>query len=268
MPFANASGATIHYTVAGTGQDTLLLLTGLGGHASDWNDAFVGEFARDHRVVLLDNRGIEQSTTTAKSWSLRDMADDALAVLDALGIARAHVLGISMGGMIAQLLAAENATRVGKLILMATSFGGNEIVHATPAAARALGPQPGMSFGEQRRQALRTVTFPDFGDAHPDLLDQFAEKRGRHPTPWPVFQAQLEALILSDRSQLVRSILAPTLVIHGADDPLIPIENGRMLSQRIGGAQLLTVEHCGHLPYLEKPVETIRAIREFLTAGR
>jgi pimeloyl-ACP methyl ester carboxylesterase len=264
MPFANASGATIHYTVEGAGDSTLLLLAGLGSHASDWNAEFLGELTRDYKVVLVENRGIELSQTSAKSWSLRDMADDALAVLDALGVARTHVLGISMGGMIAQLLAAENAQRVAKLVLMSTSFGGNEIVHSTPAAMKALGPQPGMSFGEQRRNAIKAMISNEFVVQHPEFLDEFAAKRELDPTPWPVFQAQLEALILSDRSQLVRSIRAPTLVIHGMDDPLIPIENGRMLSQRIAAARLLTLERCGHLPYLEHPLATARGVREFL----
>jgi pimeloyl-ACP methyl ester carboxylesterase len=264
MPFANASGATIHYTVEGAGDSTLLLLAGLGSHVSDWSAVFLGECTRDYKVVLVENRGIELSQTNAKSWSLRDMADDALAVLDALGVERAHVLGISMGGMIAQLLAAENAQRVGKLILMSTSFGGSEIVPSTPAALKALGPQPGMSFGEQRRSAIKALISNEFVVQHPEFLDEFAARRELHPTTWPVFQAQLEALLLSDRSQLVRSIRMPTLVIHGTHDPLIPFENGRMLSQRIAGARLLTLERCGHLPHLEQPLATASGVREFL----
>jgi 3-oxoadipate enol-lactonase len=264
MPFAKASGATIHYTVEGAGQQTILLVAGLGTHASEWGAVFVGDLARDHRVVRMDNRGIEQSQTSVPTWTMSDMASDALAVLDAQGIARAHVVGSSMGGMIAQLLAAEHAQRVGKLVLMSTSFGGRESVPPTEKATALLGPQPGLSIGEQRRLGLRVLTSDTFAEDQAELIDMLVSQRERNPTSGPTFRAQYEAIMRSDRSQLVAEIRAPTLVIHGDLDPLVPVDNGRMLSERIPGAQFVLIEGCGHMPHLEKPVETAQLIRSFL----
>ena len=266
MPFANAAGATIHYTEEGGGRDTLILVMGLGGHATEWGTVFVSDLARDHRVVRFDNRGIAQSQTTVKSWTLEDMADDVRAVLDALGLARAHVLGTSMGGMVAQLVAARHPSRVDRLVLMATTFGGPNAIPAEPRALAVLGPQPGISIAEQRRLGLRTLTSDGFADDHADLIDMLVAQRERNPTPGPVFNAQLHALLASDRSEAVAGIRARTLVVHGDRDPLVPPENGRRLSERIPGASFLLLPGCGHMPHLEKPAETANAIREFLAA--
>jgi 3-oxoadipate enol-lactonase len=263
MPFAQASGATIHYTVEGAGKETILLLMGLGGHASEWGAVFVADLARDHRVVLMDNRGIEQSQTSASTWTMNDMANDALAVLDALGVARAQVVGTSMGGMIAQLLAAEHGQRVAKLVLMSTSFGGRDSLPPTDKAAAAFGPQSG-SVGEQRRHGLRMLTSDSFADDHAELIDMLVAQRERNPTSGPTFKAQLDAILASDRSQVVAQIRTPTLVIHGDLDPLVPPDNGRLLSERIAGAQFVLLEGCGHMPHLEQPVETAQVIRTFL----
>ena len=264
MPFANGHGATIHYTEEGGGRETVVLVMGLGGHATEWGSVFVADLARDHRVIRFDNRGVAQSTTTAQSWTLEDMADDVCAVLDALGASRAHIVGTSMGGMVAQLAAARHASRVDRLVLMATHFGGSDVVPPEPQAMAALGPMPGLSVAEQRRRGLRTLTSDGFADDHADLIEMLVAQRERNPTSGPVFNMQVHALLASDRSQLVSSIRAPTLVIHGDHDPLIPAENGRRLSERIPGAEFIVLPGCGHLPHLEKPTETASAIREFL----
>lgn len=266
MPFASAEGATIHYTVEGAGPDDILLLMGLGGHQSEWGDPFVAELARDHRVIRVENRGIEQSRTTAAAWRMEDMAEDARAVLDALGLHRAHVLGTSMGGMIAQSLALAYPERLRRLVLCATMFGGAEVHPPEPRAQLALAPQPGLSVAEQRRYGLRALSGPTFFSNHAPLIDKLVAQRDRQPTAAATFRAQLEAIMTSDRSQLVANIRCPTLVLHGELDPLVPVANGRMLAERIPGAQLVVLQDCGHMPHLEFPLETADAIRSFLSA--
>jgi len=266
MAFATAAGATIHYTVEGGGSDTVLLLMGLGGHASEWGSVFIADLASDHRVVRMDNRGIAQSQTAWTSWTLEDMANDARAVLDALGLGRAHVIGTSMGGMVAQLLAAKHPERVGRLVLMATSFGGSEMVQPEQRAIDALAPPPGLTVAEQRRKGLRSLTSDEFADANSDLIELLVAQRERNPTSALAFKAQFDALLASDRSQLVADIRSPTLVVHGELDPLVPVQNARMLAARIPGAQLSVLPRCGHMPHLERPVETAQTIRTFLEA--
>jgi pimeloyl-ACP methyl ester carboxylesterase len=266
MPFATSSGATIHYAAEGGGGDTLLLVMGLGGHASEWGSAFVADLASDHRVVRMDNRGIAQSQSKTQTWTMEDMANDVVAVIDALGAASVHLVGTSMGGMIAQLVAAQYPSRVSRLVLMATTYGGRESVPPEPRAVAVLGPTPGLSVAEQRRRGLRALTSDAFAEDHADLIEMLVAQRERNPTPGPTFKAQFDAIMLSDRSEVVSRIRCPTLVIHGDLDPLVPIHNGHMLADRIQGSRFVLLEGCGHLPHLERPEETAKAIREFLSA--
>jgi 3-oxoadipate enol-lactonase len=266
MPFANAPGATIHYVAEGGGRDTLLLVMGLGGHASEWGGAFISDLASDRRVVRMDNRGIAQSQTTAQSWTMHDMAADVIAVIDALGLPNVHLAGTSMGGMISQLVAAEHPSRVSRLVLLSTSFGGHETILPEPKAAAVLSPPPSMSIAEQRRQGLRALTTDAFAEDHAELIELLVAQRERNPTSGLTFRAQFDAIMLSDRSDLVNRIRCPTLVIHGEQDPLVPVENGRLLAQRIPGARFELLENCGHLPHHEWPEQTAKLIREFLAA--
>jgi 3-oxoadipate enol-lactonase len=268
MPFANASGATIHYAAEGGGRDTLVLVMGLAGHASEWGGPFVSDLASDRRVVRMDNRGIAQSQTTAQTWTMQDMAADVIAVIDALGLANVHLAGTSMGGMIAQLVAAEYPARVSRLVLLSTTYGGRESIPPQPKAAAVLMPPAGMSVAEQRRQGLRALTTDAFAEDHAELIELLVAQRERNPTSGPTFKAQFDAILMSDRSDLVSRIRCPTLVIHGEEDPLVPVENGRMLADRIAGAKFELLEGCGHLPHLERPEQTAKLIREFLTAPR
>jgi pimeloyl-ACP methyl ester carboxylesterase len=266
MPFAISPNARLHYTVEGAGEP-LLLIMGLGGQAVDWPLAFISELALHYSVIRMDNRGIGHSQTEVESWTLRDMADDACAVLDTLELATAHVLGISMGGMIAQLLAIEYPERVRRLVLMATSFGGRDTVPPEPRGLAILTTYPGVPAAEARRRSLLGITAESFGEQYPAVIDALARQREVTPTRPEVFVAQYTAIVRDDRSERVRGIHQPTLVLHGRADPLIPVENGILLAKRIPGARLCLLDDCGHLPYLEKTAETTQAILEFLAQG-
>jgi pimeloyl-ACP methyl ester carboxylesterase len=264
MPFANSATAKLHYTVRGRGPDTLLLIMGLGGHASEWGDPFLDALAQKYRLVCMDNRGIGESETSVEAWTMQDMAVDACAVLDAAGVSSAHVLGTSMGGMVAQIVASEHPDRVQRLVLMATTFGGREAIPPAPEAAAVLLPVPGMGNVELHRRSMRVLTAPGFADAHPDIIEQLAQLRGRVPTRGRVFKAQFGCIVASDRSQSVRGLRAPTLVVHGQDDPLVPVENGKMLAARIPAQRFVLLEQCGHFPHIEMPAESAAVVLDFL----
>jgi 3-oxoadipate enol-lactonase len=264
MPFASSASAQLHYTVRGQGPDTLLLIMGLGGHASEWGEPFLEPLSQKYRVVTLDNRGIGESHSDIETWTMQDMALDACAVLDAVAAAKAHVIGTSMGGMVAQQLAIDLPDRVQKLVLMATTFGGREALPPTPEAAAVLLPAPGFSIAELQRRTLRVLTAPGFAAAHPELIEQLAQLRERMPTRGRAFKAQFGSIVASDRSQTVRGLRAPTLVVHGQDDLLIPVQNGKMLAERIPAQRFVLLEDCGHFPHIEKPLESAAAVLEFL----
>lgn len=124
-------------------------------------------------------------------------------------------------------------------------------------------PAPGITRRELQRRALAVLTAPGFADSHPELIEELAALRERAPTRPRVFQSQVIAIMNSDRSARVREVKMPTLVLHGLDDQLIPVENGRQLAARIDGAKLVLFERCGHLPHLELPERCAGELHEF-----
>jgi pimeloyl-ACP methyl ester carboxylesterase len=199
---------------------------------------------------------------------MQDMAKDACAVLDALGVPSAHLLGISMGGMIAQVVAVEHPERVQRLVLMSTHFGGAEMVRPGPEMAALFFPAAGVSRSEAWQRSIEAITGPGFGARNRDVIQARAAMRERFPTPVATLGAQLKAIATSDRSQMVASIRQPTLVIHGTNDPLVPVQNGKLLAERIPGARLLLLPGCGHVPHFEQPTECTKAVLDFLTPDR
>jgi pimeloyl-ACP methyl ester carboxylesterase len=263
MPYASTDTAKLYFTVSGAGERTLLLIMGLGGHALEWGEPFLTPLRERYRVVCMDNRGIGRSESLVESWALEDMARDALAVLDACGCQKVLLGGTSMGGMVSQHVALLAPERVERLALMSTHFGGSEVVPLTAQAASLFTPEAGLSQGGLQRRTLRTLTTPGFADTHPELIEEYAALRERERTRARTFRTQMQAILSADRSQAVRSLRLPTLVVHGLDDELVPVDNGRMLAERIAGAQLVLLPNCGHFPHIEKPAECGAALCEF-----
>jgi pimeloyl-ACP methyl ester carboxylesterase len=195
---------------------------------------------------------------------MQDMAEDVLAVIEAVEVERAHVLGSSMGGMISQCLASAYPERVGRLVLMSTHSGGPGLAPPEPRAAATFMPAPTLSVGEVRRRALEGVLPLGFPEAHPDVIDRLVRLREQAPTSAIAWRGQYAAILASDRSQLVGRIRARTLVLHGDLDPLIAFENGKRLAERIPGAKFELLPGCGHMPYIEQPELTARAVLDFL----
>jgi 3-oxoadipate enol-lactonase len=265
---AVSGGIELAYSVEGDGKETVLLIMGLGGRASDWGAAFPGALAEKYRVVRFDNRGVGASPRTSGGYTLSDLARDATVVLDAVSADRAHLVGISMGGMISQLVALEHPERVDRLVLLSTNYGGFTLEPPHPDAMRLFDPSEFFARGkdpaEMMRFTMSVITAPGFIERSPDVERAVVENVRREPTHPLAFMAQVQAIIGSDRSETVRGIRQPTLVIHGTHDKLIPLSNGRSLAERIPGAELAILENCGHMPMWERPDELTRVVRRFL----
>jgi pimeloyl-ACP methyl ester carboxylesterase len=270
MQTARSHGAELAYSVEGTGQETILLVMGLGARAADWGTRFPAALAARYRVVRFDHRGVGASPRAPAGYSLSDLADDAVAVLDAVGAARAHVIGISMGGMIAQLVALDHAARVERLVLLSTHHGGAAVERTHPDAMALFDPATFLSRSLDPEAAMRhmieVITAPGFPQRCPELVDELVANARRAPTHPAVFFAQFQAILASDRSERVRAITAPTLVVHGNDDKLIPPANGRMLADKIPGARLVMLDACGHMPMHEQTDALAAHVLEFLAS--
>jgi 3-oxoadipate enol-lactonase len=264
---ARSGSVEVAYTAEGSGPETVLLIMGLAGRAADWGTLFPSALAERYRVVRMDNRGIGGSPRVDGGYTLSDMAADAIAVLDDTGAARAHIVGYSMGGMISQLIATEHAERVDRLVLLSTHFGGRDTDPPTASAQRLFDPQEFISRGKDAevlmRFTLEMLTARGFADRAPEALAMMVANVRAEPTRTAAFMSQVQAILASDRSELVRTIQKPTLVIHGKEDELIPVSNGRELAHRIPGARLSILEGTGHMPMLECPDKLADLVLEF-----
>jgi len=260
MPTVHVNGIDLYYEQHGAGSDVLLIM-GLGAHAGDWARQ-VPALARHFRVTVFDNRGCGRSSAPDEPYSIRQMADDAVALMDALDMARAHVVGSSMGGEIAQELAISYPERVDRLVLIATSAGGYW-ARIIPADRRAVGlPRivPGLrELARQLRRRLQAVGARRAGPAW--------QPPAPPPPPAHGLRRQREATAAFDAHGRLSRISAPTLVIAGARDREVPLAAAEELARGIPGARLVVLRGAGHLMHYERADEVNRLLLDFLRAS-
>ncbi len=236
----------------------VLLVQGLGYGRWGWEPVVPGLAAR-HRVLTFDNRGIGESDKPEGPYTARQMADDALQVLDEAGVDRAHVVGASLGGMIAQELAVIAPERVDRLVLCCTTPGGPdafplpEVTVKLFAEASTLAPEV----------ALRRFVENALGDDPPtELVDEIFARRVANPPDPAGWQAQAAAG--ATFAGVDGTIGAPTLVLHGTADKVVDVRNAQLLADRIAGARVELVPGCGHLFFWERPDSFLEPVTEFL----
>jgi pimeloyl-ACP methyl ester carboxylesterase len=222
------------------------MIMGLGASSRLWF-RLLPWVARRHRVIVFDNRGTGRSAPVRARLTMRGLAEDAVTVLDAAGVERAHVVGASMGGMIAQHVALEHRDRVTSLVLACTTAGGRSgappwRLLASAAARPLLGAERSFPLVAPALYAARTLR------EQPDRVAADLERRVADSTPARTLYAQLGAIARHDtRRRLAGLAGVPTLVVHGLEDKLVPPARGRELAQLIPGAALELVPECGHL---------------------
>ena len=274
MPHVTANGIQIAYESHGDeNHPTVLLVMGLGGQLTMWPDKLVSDLvAGGYRVVLFDNRdiGLSHKHEGGKApkivrqlilrrlgiklkapYELADMARDTIGLLDALKLDRAHLVGISMGGMIAQHVASMAPARVESLTAIMTSTGNPKLPRPSGDVMRAMirrGPQP------TTREAIidqSVATFGVIGTPGEDqntngMRDRITRSYDRSFNPSGVLR-QMSAIVASgDFRKHTRAVKAPTLVVHGSKDPLVPVEAGRDVANLIRGARLEIMDGMGH----------------------
>lgn len=267
-----ANGIQIEFETFGRERDeALLLIMGLGSQMTLWDDAFCADLAgRGFHVIRFDNRDVGHSTwfdhfgpanplevavaiaqgkEPSLAYTLDDMADDAAGLLDALSLESAHIVGASMGGMIAQAFAIRHAPRVKSLTSVMSGTGHPEQPGPKPEALAVMMEPPNEDPVQRIEQSVRfwrTVGSPGFPfdeDAVRARCIRMIE-RAYHPEGT---SRQLAAIVAhGSREEGLRELAVPTLVIHGVDDPLVPVECGKMTANVIPGAELMLIDGMGH----------------------
>jgi len=287
MSHVKANGLDIYYESHGADDaEPILLIMGLGAQMTRWSPEFIAALTgAGHRVIAFDNRdiGLTEKLDAAGppdmpaifkalgegrkppvAYTLDEMAADAAGLLEALGIERAHIVGASMGGMIAQLIAADHPHRTLSLTSIMSTTGNPELPRAKPEAmARLNTPAPDptrdldayLASAVEGAKVMAGTYAVDEAQVRAQSLSDF--RRSYYPVG---FQRQYVGILASpDRRPKLKTITAPTVVIHGADDPLVPVEGGRDTAANIPGAELRIVPGVGH----EMPA----AVRDEFVAG-
>jgi pimeloyl-ACP methyl ester carboxylesterase len=287
MPHVKANGLDVYYESHGdAGAEPILLIMGLGAQMSRWSPDFIGKLtAAGHRVIAFDNRDVglteklddagppdmgavvgalSQGKAPPVAYTLAEMAVDAAGLLGALEIERAHIVGASMGGMIAQLVAADFPERTLSLTSIMSTTGNPDLPRAAPEAMARLNtpaPDPAkdleafLASSVEGAKVMASAYPVDEAQARAQALADY--RRCYYPVG---FQRQYAAILASpDRRPKLNTIAAPTVVIHGGDDPLVRVEGGRDTAQNIPGAELIIVPGVGH--------EIPTAVQDVFVAG-
>jgi len=260
MPGVRAGEIELDYERSGSGPP-LLLIMGMSGTALHWGEPFLELLRRDFEVITYDHRGVGASSPLTGGVTIAQLAQDASALLSALELDSAHVLGISMGGMIAQELALEHPEQVRTLTLGCTYCGGPDSTQGPPWVLEQL--TEGMMSGDLDRVMRTTwevnVSESLAGDA--DAYARFLAIAQRRAVAVPVIMAQLQACFAHDTSDRLHELTMPTLVIHGTDDLMLPVENGRQIARLIAGSRLEIFDGVGHLFFWERPERSAELLR-------
>jgi pimeloyl-ACP methyl ester carboxylesterase len=266
MPSVDASGTELHYLRAGEGEP-LLLIQGMSATHLAWGRPFLDELERNFDTIVFDHRGMGLSGRAELPFTIVDLAADTIGLLDALELESAHIVGISMGGMVAQELALDHPERIRTLTIGASYCGGPNGTLMSPEDLQMLGEA--FVSGEHERvfRAMWEINLSPEFRADDSRFAAFAEMGSGLPAPQPVVLQQMRACGEHDTHERLGQIDAPTLVLHGNTDRLLDYANGREIAALIPGARLEALEGVGHMFWWEQPQRSAELIREHALAA-
>jgi pimeloyl-ACP methyl ester carboxylesterase len=239
----------------------VVLVHGLGYARWGW-EPVADLLAERFEIVLLDNRGIGESAAPPGPYTVADMAGDVLAVMDEAGMQRTHVVGTSLGGMIAQELTLSAPDRVEKLVLVCTTPGGPNAAPMPEQTLKLIAESPSLEPLVALRRFVENALAPNPPEA---LVHRILAHRLATAQPHAAWAAQAAAGVSFDAWDRLAEVAAPTLVVHGTEDVVVDPANADLLADLIPGATVEWLEGCGHLLFWEKPDRFAEVVGEFLT---
>jgi len=262
MPKLKVNDVEIYYEVHGKG-DPFVLIMGLRRNAEWWYGQ-IPALSKHFKILVFDNRGAGRSDKPKMDYSIRLFADDTAELMKSLNIKRAHVLGVSMGGYIAQELAINYPGMVRSLVLGCTSAGGERALLMSPERMKKFIANEGLT-PEQILQKDMDIYFSDkFIKDHPVKIKEFIEISLRYYQPPDAFERQFAACLKHDTINRLNRVHVPTLIISGDDDPLVPPENSRILGELMPHAELKYFHGCRHCFFIEEADQFNQRVLSFL----
>lgn len=265
MPTVGVAGRELYYEREGDGEP-LLLIQGMSGTHAAWGRPFRSRLEERFDCVVFDNRGVGFSGPAEEGFTIAELAEETAGLLDALDIESAHVLGISMGGMVAQELGLGHPERVRSLTLGCTYCGGPGSRHMSQEDLALLGTAYASGDFERAVRAMWEVNLSPGFRAEERRYADFQAISEAAPVPRETIEKQLQAIFAHDTSSRLGDLELPTLVVHGTEDRVLPVVNGRQVASLIPGSRLEILDGIGHLFWWELPERSAELIGEHALA--
>lgn len=258
----------MYYEIHGDGKP-LIMIMGLSANVDWWAKEIIDNFAQFFKVIIFDNRGAGRSDNPEGPFTIKLFADDTVALMNALGIEKAHVFGVSMGGMIAQEIVLNYPEKVERLVLGCTNCGGSKQVLPSQEVLATLGNAP----KDQTREDFIDLTIPllftsKFINENPDYIVNVKKMFLKAPISPDAFERQLKAIMAFNSYRKLKNINAPTLIIHGKEDILIPVGNAEVLAEQIPLSKKVLLDDAAHSFFEPEPEKAFNTILEFLQTPR
>jgi len=264
LPKVKVDGINIYYEVHGDGFPLLMIL-GLSENVYWWDPPMIEELSKHFKIVILDNRGVGRSDKLDGDVTIEMMATDVLGLMDALDINQAHILGHSMGGMIAQELALKSPDRIKKLVLCSTSCGGSKAEIPSIETQKILAK---LSAKKHTRdlieEAMPHIFSKKFMHGNPEFMRKKVDDILIIPTGPATFKAQMAAWMRYNSYRKLKTINLPTLIVHGNQDILVPPRNGELLTEKLATAEIVWFDSSAHMIHSEETEKFIETLLKFL----
>jgi 3-oxoadipate enol-lactonase len=263
MPYLRTRVLELYYEISGQGEP-IVFIGGLTSTVLSWKYQ-QRELQKYHQVVLFDNRGSGRTRILKpQQLSMQLFANDVYDLLKGLGIKKAHILGASMGGMIAQVFAHSYPECCISLILCCTACGLETGVKAQPEIVQIMLNRHGITEEDAERRALQAVAHPSSFQKRKELLEFYLQTKLSFPHPAEEIARRNEAIRDFDFCDKLPEIIVPTLIMHGAEDRLVPVGNAEILAQRIPNAELILIQNSAHIFFIEEFEEFNMCLSDFL----
>lgn len=263
MAKVNANGIEIYYEIHGDG-DPLVLIEGLGYSTWMWYKQ-IEELSKHFKVIIFDNRGVGETEKPDEEYSVSLFADDLAELLSSLNIKKTHILGVSMGGFIAQEFGLKYPDMVNKLILCSTSFGGLNSIPIPQETLNIMLKGGGKyESKEEIIEAIGTALNKDTLKENYNVIEKIMTEKVKNPQPKYAYQRQLMAGASFNAEERINNIKADTLILAGIGDRVVPYKNSELIKEKVLHAEVQLIEDAGHVFFMERPDITNKIIIDFL----
>lgn len=254
----------MYYEIHGKGFPIVMIM-GLSANTEWWTDDLLESLGEEFKLIIFDNRGAGKTEKTNRDYSIKMLADDTVALMDGLKIEKFHVLGVSMGGMIAQELVLNYPERVENLILGCTHCGGSKQILPSQKVIDVLSQdRDNMTPEELINGTIPLLFTEDFIKNNPEFIKSYRQELLKSPISAESFEQQMKAILSFNTCLKLKKITCPTLIIHGKKDILVPHENAGILNKRIANSKVILIDEAAHSFFQPNPEMVVNEIISFL----